>query len=117
MKKPPLRHHDVLDVLQSIGPMTSIEVKAFFPLHDQRHVAGALSRLRSRYKVKKVRICDWVPTSAPQVLAPVYEASSLPCKKRPKAGTNADACRAYRQRRKPVRGVASVWDLASAFSE
>jgi hypothetical protein len=118
MTKQALSHQSVLELLQSVGPMTSAEVHAFFPLRSHRHVAGVLSRLRLRCKTKQVRICGWLPTDAAHVLAPLYEASDLPCKKRPRPTSNAEKCRAYRERHKPVRGIASVWDLASStFSE
>lgn len=112
-----LTNDAVLDLLISVGPMTSSELHLFFPLRTHRHVSGVVSRMRLRGKEKRVRICSWVevPGSAGK-LAPVYEASSIRCVPRPRM-TNAEKCKAWRERQKAPRPVSSVWELGSKFLE
>lgn len=112
-----LTNDAVLDLLTSVGPMTSSELHLFFPLRTHRHVSGVVSRMRLRGKEKRVRICSWVevPGSGGK-LAPVYEASGAPCRPRPRK-TNAEKCKAWRDKQKAPRPVASVWELGSKFAE
>jgi hypothetical protein len=111
-----LTHEAVRDVLRTVGPMTSRELTSFFPGVPQRHVAAALSTMRT-LAVQQVRICAWVREADYQrcYLRAVYELGTGRDAPKPPPLTNIERVRRYKAKRAIGRGVpASVWDWAAA---
>ncbi len=102
-------HAAVLEVLASVGPLTSREVSEFFAGSTHQDVSAILSSLRTAAR-RRVHIGAWTRDNGHGkcALRPVYALGDEPDAPRPPKLTNAEVTRRYRARHR-VPKVNSVW--------
>ena len=107
----------IRDILFSVGPMTGREVADFFPGSSYWNVASALSSMRKRFAKKQVYILKWEREHIEHrdYLRAIYALGDLPDARKPRAVTNSEKCRRWRNRQ-VIPKINSVWSLANEVS-
>lgn len=102
-------HASVLEVLATVGPLTSREVAAFFPDSTHQDVSAILSSLRTAAR-RRVHVQAWTRDNGhgKVTLRRVYALGDAPDAPAPARMSNAEVTRRYRARRRVPR-VNSVW--------
>ena len=105
----------VRDLLEQVGPLTTLEISAFFPTTRYQDVAAILSNMRKRLATKRVYICEWTRDvgQGKSYLRPVYALGSRPDARKPPAVTNAEKCKRWKAKQR-IPACTSVWTWAAA---
>ena len=104
----------VRELLGHVGPLTTLEISAFFPDTRYQDVAAILSNMRKRLVTKRVYICEWTRDigQGKSYLRPVYALGSRPDARKPRPVTNAEKCQRWRKKQR-IPKVNSVWALGA----
>lgn len=112
-----LTYQAIREILADVGPMTSADVAAFFPLSDHKDVSSMINRMR-RAATKRVYIRGWTYDSSGTRRYPcaVYALGDKADATKPKPLTNAERCLRYRAKTGRAPGmVNSVWALGATL--
>ena len=106
----------VRDLLEQVGPLTTLEIAAFFPDTRYQDVAAILSNMRKRLATKRVYICEWTRDigQGKSYLRPVYALGSRPDARKPPAVTNAEKCKRWKAKQR-IPACNSVWTWAATL--
>ncbi len=104
----------VRDLLEQVGPLTTLEILAFFPDAEYRSLAAILSNMRKRLATKRVYICEWTRDvgQGKSYLRPVYALGSKPDARKPPPVSNAEKCKRWKAKQR-VPKINSVWALGA----
>jgi hypothetical protein len=103
-------HAGVLEVLTTVGPLTSREVAEFFPSSSHEDVAAVLSSMRTAAR-KRVYVQAWTRDNGHGkcVLRRIYAAGDQPDVKAPPRMPRKEITRRYRERNRLPKVANSIW--------
>jgi hypothetical protein len=103
-------HAGVLEVLTTVGPLTSREVAEFFQSSSHEDVAAVLSSLRTAAR-KRVYVQAWTRDNGHGkcVLRRIYAAGDQADAKAPPRMPRKEITRRYRERNRLPKVANSIW--------
>lgn len=104
----------VRDLLEQVGPLTTLEISAFFPDTPYRYLAAYVSNMRKRMATKRIYICEWTRDigQGKTYLRPVYALGSKPDARKPRPLSNSERCKRWKAKQR-IPAVNSVWAWGS----
>lgn len=96
-------HAAVLDVLTTVGPLTSREIAEFFPGSSYENVSAVVSTLRN-LATPRIYICAWTRDNGhgKAYLRAVYAVGDLPEARKPRPLSNRQRCAKWRAKQRPA---------------